>query len=167
MRPIVLAALAISDGLDVPTLVSHGHKILKGLMEKNIWVLSYACDGTETEHSTSKQLAGKADSYREYTIASDSTDAGSTDIKFKIPLFNGKPTVFVQDSKHSLKTFRNNLFSGARLLVLGDSVAFYEMVREMGFDTNSPIFHRDVERSWIVKMTVQRPAFQPHLRSSG
>ncbi len=34
MRPIVLAALAISDGLDVPTLVSHGHKILKGLMEK-------------------------------------------------------------------------------------------------------------------------------------
>ncbi len=81
-----------------------------------------------------------------YTIASDLTDAGSTNIKFKIPLFNGKPTVFVQDSKHSLKTFRNNLFSGARLLVLGDSVAFYEMVQEMGFDTNSPIFHRDVEK---------------------
>lgn len=146
MRPIVLAALAIPDGVDAQTLVGYGYKILKGLMAKNIWVLSYACDGTETERSSQKQLAGKADSYHEYIIPGDSTDSSASDLKFKIPLFNGRPTVFVQDSKHSLKTFRNNLFSGARLLVLGDSVAFYAMVREMGFDSNSPIYHRDVEK---------------------
>ncbi len=87
MRPIVLAALAISDGLDVPTLVSHGHKILKGLMEKNICILSYACDGTATERSTSKQRAGKANSFREYAIAKDSTDPFATHVKFQTPLF--------------------------------------------------------------------------------
>ena len=65
MRPIVLAALPISDGMDVPTIVDYGLKILNGLIDKDIWVLSYACDGTETERSGAKGIAKKADEQRE------------------------------------------------------------------------------------------------------
>lgn len=142
MRPMVLAALPISDNQDVPSLVEYGNRILEGLRRRNIWVLSYACDGTETERSSSKKLAAKADSQLRYTIPG----SGSSSVRVNIPIFEGKPTVFIQDSKHALKTFRNNLFSGARLLVLGDSPAFYEQAREMGFDSDSPIYHRDVEK---------------------
>ncbi|KAJ3861852.1 hypothetical protein EV359DRAFT_46360 [Lentinula novae-zelandiae] len=46
-----------------------------------------------------------------------------------------------QDSKHCLKTFHNNLFTGARLLTLGNHAAFYELIREMAFVENSPLFH--------------------------
>jgi hypothetical protein len=52
----------------------------------------------------------------------------------------------IQDSKHPLKTFRNNLFSGARLLVLGSYTAIYSRIREMAFADGSPLFHRDVEK---------------------
>ncbi|KAJ6600651.1 hypothetical protein B0H10DRAFT_2230917 [Mycena sp. CBHHK59/15] len=50
------------------------------------------------------------------------------------------------DSKHALKTFRNNLFSGAKLLPLGSYTAIYARIREMAFEDGSPLFHRDVEK---------------------
>ncbi|EEB92292.1 hypothetical protein MPER_09224 [Moniliophthora perniciosa FA553] len=50
----------------------------------------------------------------------------------------------VQDSKHALKTFRNNLFSGARLLVLGNFTAHFRQIFEAVLDDKSPMFHRDV-----------------------
>ncbi|KAJ7728968.1 hypothetical protein DFH07DRAFT_695847, partial [Mycena maculata] len=52
----------------------------------------------------------------------------------------------LQDLKHALKTFRNNLFSGARLLALGSYTAIYAHIREMAFEDGSPLFHRDVEK---------------------
>ena len=64
-----------------------------------------------------------------------------------IPVIKGQPVAIVQDSKHALKTFRNNLFSGARLLALGNHIAVYEHIRQLlAYDSNSPLHVRDVER---------------------
>ena len=54
----------------------------------------------------------------------------------------------VQDSKHALKTLQNNLFSRARLLVLGNYTAMYSQVRDIAFSDqpDSPLYHRDVEK---------------------
>jgi hypothetical protein len=56
--------------------------------------------------------------------------------------------VMIQDSKHALKTLRNNLFSGARLLVLGNHPATYSQVRGIAFSNqpDSPLYRRDVEK---------------------
>ena len=54
----------------------------------------------------------------------------------------------VQDSKHAAKTLRNNIFSGARALVLGNHLAMYSHVRDMAFSnlTGCPLYHQDVEK---------------------
>ena len=54
----------------------------------------------------------------------------------------------IQDSKHMAKTLRNNLFSGARALVLGNHLAMYSYVRDMAFTPLSgcPLYHRGVEK---------------------
>ncbi|KAF7776802.1 hypothetical protein Agabi119p4_5195 [Agaricus bisporus var. burnettii] len=51
-----------------------------------------------------------------------------------------------QDSKHALKTIRNNLFSGSRLLVLGNHVASYSHIHQAAHTPGSPLYHRDVEK---------------------
>jgi hypothetical protein len=52
----------------------------------------------------------------------------------------------IQDSKHALKTFRNNLFSGARLLTFGNYTAIFQRIRDMAFETGSPLYRRDVDK---------------------
>jgi hypothetical protein len=72
---------------------------------------------------------------------------GRPDIILKIPLF-GKhrtPVAMIQDSKHGGKTYRNNAFSGARLLVLGNYVVMYSQFRAIAFE-DGPLYNRDVEK---------------------
>jgi hypothetical protein len=54
----------------------------------------------------------------------------------------------IQDSKHAAKTMRNNLFSGAHALVLGNHLAMYSHIRDMVFNPlpGCPLYHRDVEK---------------------
>ncbi|TFK25893.1 hypothetical protein FA15DRAFT_555181, partial [Coprinopsis marcescibilis] len=52
----------------------------------------------------------------------------------------------VQDSKHCLKTLRNNLLSSARLLIFGDWIAAYQHIRQMIDEQGSPIYKRNVEK---------------------
>lgn len=53
---------------------------------------------------------------------------GKMDIEIKIPHFDPdkSPIVMIQDSKHGMKTFCNNAFSDAHLLVLGNYTIQYE-----------------------------------------
>lgn len=52
----------------------------------------------------------------------------------------------IQDSKHGLKTFRNNLFSGARFLALGNHVAYFQQVFDIASENGTPLYFRDVSR---------------------
>lgn len=144
MQPIIVAAIPISDKMDASELLILLEKVSLGLLNAGIKVISYACDGTETERKVQRGFTAKAESYIDYTIPSPRE--GTLPYKISIPVFRGQPIVMIQDSKHALKTLRNNLFSGARLLHFGNYAAFFKQVHDVAFEDGSPLYHRDVEK---------------------
>lgn len=63
---------------------------------------------------------------------------------FDIPVWNGHPIAILQASKHLLKTFRNNLTSGARLLTFPTGTAMYGQLEKLAFAEDSPVYKRDI-----------------------
>lgn len=145
ITPIIVAARAIPNNLTVSELYSYTHEILDGLLRHGIRVVSYASDGTDTERGVQSSLVEKAATHARYTIPHP--DKTSPPISLSMPLFLGYPIVMIQDSKHALKTFRNNLYSGARLIVFGKHVATYGNMRTCAFKPDSPLFNRDLENT--------------------
>ncbi|KAL0064040.1 hypothetical protein AAF712_009006 [Marasmius tenuissimus] len=144
VAPILLAALPIPDNLVSVALLSVHQEVISGLLDVDIDVISYSCDGTEVEQAVQRGFSRSADRYITFNI-----DSPQEHIKAQslcIPTFRGRPIAMVQNSKHGLKMFRNNLFSGARLLVLGNFTAHYQQVRDIAFATDSPLYQRDVEK---------------------
>jgi hypothetical protein len=135
--------MAIPNSLTAENLFHYTEDILWGLAACNIWVVSYVCDGTETERQVQRLLVSRADRTLQTVI---SNDEGYPALKLSIPVLNEQPIVMIQDSKHALKTFRNNLFSGARLLTLGNFVALHQTIRDIAFEDRSPLYRRDVEK---------------------
>ena len=130
--------------MDALSLFTHLEAILIGLLGSGIQVVSYACDGTEVGRNVQKLLVSKASHKQDYLIPNP--NPGSPEIKISIPFINNQPICMVQDSKHALKTYRNNLFSGARLLVFGNYYAQYEQIHQIAREKGSPLYIRDVER---------------------
>ncbi|KAI0069937.1 hypothetical protein K474DRAFT_1609629 [Panus rudis PR-1116 ss-1] len=145
VAPILVSALPIGDSNKAEELVQYSLKIIRGLIHLGIRVTSYSCDGTAVERQVQKLLCSMADEVRTHTIPGPHTEStGLYDLVLTIAVFDGCPVVMVQDSKHGLKTFRNNLFSGARMLVLGQEPALYRHIQEMAADPDTPLYQRDV-----------------------
>jgi hypothetical protein len=121
---IIIAALPIPNSLKADDLLDYGKQILYGLLDRNIQVVSYACDGTEVEQSVQWLFIKIADKIICHIIKNP--HKGCPDTEIIIGVFCGQPIIMIQDSKHSLKTFHNNLFSGACLLALGSYTAIYQ-----------------------------------------
>lgn len=143
MAPIIVAALPIPNDLNAEALLVYLEQILDGLLSREIKVTSYAADGTEVERRLQRLMKAKGIT-KVHTVKNP--QAGYTERKITIALFHDQPIAFVQDSSHGLKTDRNNLFSGARLLTFGNNVALYRRIRQGAFEDGSPLYHRDVEK---------------------
>jgi hypothetical protein len=143
--PIIIAAKAISNALNARQLHEYSQYIILGLLQGDIKIVSYSCDGTETERSVQSLIIEHAPHSVAYTIRHPKQ--GLAPIVITMPVYHDRVLVMVQDVKHCLKTFRNNLHSGARLLVLGNDVAMYSHSRDLAFEENSPLYHRDVEKT--------------------
>ncbi|KAF7972553.1 hypothetical protein HWV62_17764 [Athelia sp. TMB] len=144
VAPIIVAALPISDTMGAEQLFELAKKVIYGLLDRHIKVVSYACDGTEVERALQRLLLAHADSVITHTIKNPRP--GCPDTVIKIGVFRGQPIVMIQDSKHGLKTFRNNLFSGARLLTLGNYTAIYRHIEQLAYEAGTPLYHRDVHK---------------------
>ncbi|KXN82809.1 hypothetical protein AN958_02141 [Leucoagaricus sp. SymC.cos] len=146
--PLVVAALPIPNSLDAQDLARHSLLVIRGLIRHKVKIVSYACDGAKVERNVQQIIVETATSHLPCTVIKNPIDGrdGLGDIAVQIPIIEGQPVVMVQDSKHALKTFRNNLFSGARLLTIGDSVAGYCHILDLSRERNSPLYKRDVER---------------------
>jgi hypothetical protein len=142
--PIIVAALPIPNDLDTDALLDYGKQILYGLLDRHIQVVSYACDGTEVERSVQRLFVKLTDKIIRHVIKNPRK--GCPDTEIVIGVFRGKPIVMIQDSKHGLKTFRNNLFSGARLLALGNYTVIYRRIQELAYEAGSPLYHRNVHK---------------------
>ncbi|KAF5378717.1 hypothetical protein D9757_010757 [Collybiopsis confluens] len=143
--PIIIAALPITDSLSVPDLLKMHRQIIFGLLDHNVRVASYSCDGTETERSLQRHFAASAASFVDIKIPY-TRNGDKNKLFLQVPVFWGVPIIMVQDSEHALKTFRNNLFSGARLLVMGNLAAFFQQIHDLAFEDDSPLYHRDVNK---------------------
>jgi len=143
---IVVAAEAIANDLSADELYLKSRRVIEGLQSHGVNVVSYSVDGAAVERATQDLFISKARTALSIKIP----DPEEQDHILRVPLFGpvGSPVVMIQDSKHALKTLRNNLFSGARLLVLGNSPAMYSQVWDIAFgdQPESPLYRRDVEK---------------------
>jgi hypothetical protein len=141
--PILLAAVARGSKDSAEALRDIHFHLIDLLHRAHIYPVSLSSDGTETERRLQRLVVDAAHSVYEYSIPN--TTAGCT-IDLNIPLFYGYPSIVCQDSKHGLKTARNQLFTGARILVLGNFPCFYHQLLEFAKHPLGPLFNRDVEK---------------------
>ncbi|GLB36846.1 putative ulp1 protease family, C-terminal catalytic domain [Lyophyllum shimeji] len=143
--PILVAAVARGAKSNADALLVMHNKLTDLLHEHGIHPVSNASDGTEVERQTQQLVAASAPSHHIYVIPNKSLGTKGS-VCLRIPLDKGVyPMVNVQDSKHALKTARNQLFTGARILVMGFFPAFYAQLRELALNPAGPLFTRDVE----------------------
>lgn len=139
--PLLVAAHARDGKESADDLLRLHNEVCEALHARDIHPVSGSADGTETERATQRLIVQSAPSHLCLTIPND---VAACRIELNIPLAYGQfPIVMCQDSKHALKTARNNLFSGARLLVLGFFAAFYALVLAIAANPASPIYWRD------------------------
>ncbi|KAH9933100.1 hypothetical protein B0H21DRAFT_835847 [Amylocystis lapponica] len=141
--PIMLAAVARGSKEDAEALARLHFQIVELLHRGGIYPVSLAANGTDVERSTQRLIENSATSFFEYTIPNT---VPACTIHLRIVLFNGRPSVSVQDSLHGAKTARNQLFTGARIVVLGNSPSFFAQLREFAMNALAPLFHHDVEK---------------------
>ena len=65
---IIITAKAIPNNLNAQQLHEYSQYIIRGLLEEDIKVISYACDGTETERSVQNLIIEHAPHRVTYTI---------------------------------------------------------------------------------------------------
>jgi hypothetical protein len=114
------------------------------LHEADTHPISLASDGAEVERAAQRMIA---DSTSDYFICPIPNPTPGCHIILKIPLYDGRhPTIVLQDSKHALKTARNQILTGARILIMGFFVILYAQIRELAANIAGPLFTRDVEK---------------------
>ncbi|KAG6819326.1 hypothetical protein H0H93_012927 [Arthromyces matolae] len=141
---IIVAALSIPETLTADDLLGYTLAIVNGFLERGIKVSSYASDGSNTERKSQRLLEQKASKQVTKHITHG---GGSGSIAITLRFYGTQPIAIIQDPKHLLKTFRNNLFSGARLLTFPNDVALFSQVRAMSLADDSPIYTRDVDKA--------------------
>lgn len=109
--------------MDAPALFKLLKRVLDGLFEKGIRVVSYASDGTIVERSVQRLLLAELTPIW-YSIKYPCPGCDPTVIDFGT-YHHGQMICIIQDSKHALKTLQNNLFSGARLLMFSNFTSIY------------------------------------------
>ncbi|CAL1711140.1 unnamed protein product [Somion occarium] len=142
--PILVAALPIGESNKAEDLVGYSVQVIRGLVGLGIKVASYSCDGTETERKVQQLLCELADECRVYKVPSP--HGNGYELTIRVAIYGDCPIIMIQDSKHALKTFRNNLFFGAWLLVIGNATALYRRIHTMAYQDASPLYVRDVDR---------------------
>lgn len=142
---IVVAAMAIPNTLDAEQLLVYLQTLLNRFLDRKLKIVAYAADGSSLERSLQHLLEASAEKFN--VIVIKHPEDGKPDIKISIPLFGNQeqPIAMIQDSQHGAKTFRNNAFSGARLLVTGNYPITYEHFRRLAME-GGPLFVRDVEK---------------------
>ncbi|TRM63887.1 hypothetical protein BD626DRAFT_383429, partial [Schizophyllum amplum] len=139
---MIVSSLAITN-LDADVLVEHSWSILQLLWERDINVVSYACDGASVERKVQSLLKARATYVKTYTLPHPGS--GCADIEITVAHYGDRVLAFIQDPKHALKTARNNVYSGARALLLPNHLITLAQIWQIYFE-GGPLFGREVKR---------------------
>lgn len=147
--PLIMAILVISESNSADDLATVEKKLLKILLIDStvpINIISLGSDGTVVERKARRLLIESGFAAIEYTHIPH-PNTGSPPLKIEILRIGAHRLAIIQDSKHFRKTCRNNIFTGAKQLVLGNELIYYEQVRSMVLNQDhSPLYVRDVEK---------------------
>jgi hypothetical protein len=149
--PLILAVMPLASSTDAATLANFEERLLHILLgsdnsTNSLCIVSVGSDGSilecDARHALVRRGFAKSHSY-----SIPHPDAAQSE-PIRVPLMriHGRYIAAIQDPKHGRKTVRNNLFSGARLLVLGNHTTCYEEVRHMACEKDTPLYWRDVDR---------------------
>ena len=99
-------------------------QVIKMAYTANLNILSFGADGARSEFNAQSIIMNEALDFLEYKDT-------FYKIHFKVPIYNSKSFIRVQDPKHAKKTARNQMFSGAKLLSLGIDTICYDQLFEL------------------------------------
>jgi len=146
--PLILAVVTLASSTNAETLAIFEQQLLRILLgsDQSLCVVSLGSDGSSLEHNARRALVrcGFAESLT-YTIPHPDT-AQPEGVKIPLMQIYGRCIAAIQDPKHGCKMARNNLFSGSRLLALGDHTAHYGQVQYLADEKDTPLYWRDVDR---------------------
>ncbi|KAI9443778.1 hypothetical protein H4582DRAFT_2053569 [Lactarius indigo] len=146
--PLILAVIPLASSTDATALADMEQHLLDILLasEKSLCIISLGSDGSVIEREARRILVhnGFAKAIR-HTIPHPHSPQSEA-IKISLLYVHGRYIAVTQDPKHCHKTGRNNLFSGARLLILGNFPIYYEQIQSLASKDNSPLYWRDVDR---------------------
>ncbi|KIY43701.1 hypothetical protein FISHEDRAFT_52985 [Fistulina hepatica ATCC 64428] len=144
--PTIVAALPLPSKVDAEFLCDWSMKVIIGLIENGAHIIAYGCDGTEVERAVQKLLLAHHECTPVERVITSPKPGLFANTRVTYMCIHGQNIALVQDSKHALKTYRNNIYSGARCLVLGDFPVLYQHIRNVAHDEESPLYHRDVDK---------------------
>ncbi|KAJ7839111.1 hypothetical protein B0H14DRAFT_3458876 [Mycena olivaceomarginata] len=145
--PLDFAILPISSKIKAPELVVHQLAAMNGLVERRYRFISNVADGAAVERDCQSRVASKSTTLHHVVNPPSHLD---TTPPFTVPLYNFKGNIFIntQDAPHARKTGRNNIFSGARGLILGDFPVYYKQLLDLAVSVDDPpLYEHDVIRA--------------------
>lgn len=149
MPPLILAAMPISSKNSAIELAKMEEKLLRLLLlSGDIFnIISLGSDGTSVECEARCELvrSGFAKPVK-YQIPHPASDSGCPPIVIELLKIGERTMSSIQDSKHLRKTTRNNLFTGAKALILGRHFICFQQIWEITSLPNSPIYAQDVKK---------------------
>ncbi|GBB90981.1 hypothetical protein RclHR1_18060001, partial [Rhizophagus clarus] len=111
--PVVITLLPTKGNDTANEIYNLLYELIKMTIQANLKLISIASDGAASEFNAQMELI-KGDQATDFLQYKDEFYK----INFSAPIYNNRPIIRVQDSKHAKKNGRNNVHSGARLLVL-------------------------------------------------
>jgi hypothetical protein len=146
--PLVLAVMPLVSSTDSASLTAMEQWLLKILLlcEKPLCIVSLGSDGSVVEREAHQALVQSG--FADQISHSIPHPEGSQLDNLCIPVLQiyRQHIAIIQDLKHCRKTGRNNLFSGAWLLVLGNHTVCYEQVQSMASEADNLLYWQDVDR---------------------
>ncbi|KAF4580332.1 hypothetical protein EYR38_003228 [Pleurotus pulmonarius] len=147
--PLIMSILPISESNTAAYLATVEKTLLKILLIDSptpINIISLGSDGTVVERKARRLLIESGFAAVEY-ISIQHPNNKERPLKVELLRIGKHRLVIIQDSKHFRKTCRNNIFTGAKQLILGKQLVYYQQVRSMVYDQDrSPLYVRDVKK---------------------
>ncbi|GBB99162.1 hypothetical protein RclHR1_34330001, partial [Rhizophagus clarus] len=134
---VILPTNRESNAMEIYNLLMN---VLIMSRDTDINLVSLGSDGALTEFNAQRLIMNceKAKNFFEF-------HDNYYNVHYKMPIYWNLPIITVQDVKHAKKTARNQLHSGARLLIFGNNVILYRhLLVTLAQVKNHAIYIRDV-----------------------
>jgi hypothetical protein len=115
-------------------------QLMEGLVSHGFRITSSGGDGASVERDCQRRTASAS---KLIEVRIKHPDPDYPDIVIQLWDLDGNIWVVIQDAKHGRKTFRNNAFSGARTMTLGNFLVFFRLIHTLGMKPKTPLYRRD------------------------